>query len=61
MNKETKAYKNKVAYNQKYNMNNCKQITLMLNKKTDIDVIEHLEKQPNKSMYIKNLIRNDMK
>ena len=61
MNKETKAYKNKKVYNREYNKLNCKQFKVTLNKKTDDDVIRFLEKQPNKSMYIKNLIRNDMK
>ena len=28
---------------------------------TDTDLIEHIEKQPNKQGYIKNLIREDMK
>lgn len=31
-----------------------------LNRNTDLDIIEHLEKQENKRLYIKNLIRKDI-
>ncbi len=44
----------------KYNAKNVKQIKLNLNKKTDADIIEHLEKTDNVQGYIKNLIRRDL-
>jgi len=44
----------------KWRKNNLKQIPLKLNVVTDKDVIEHLEKQPNKREYIIKLIRKDM-
>lgn len=45
----------------KYNKDNVKQIKLNLNKKTDSDIIRHLEATDNVQGYIKRLIRNDMK
>ena len=44
----------------KYDSLNTKQIKLKLNLKTDIDIIEQLEKQGNKQGYIKQLIRADI-
>ena len=44
----------------KYNQNNVKQIKLNLNKKTDADIIEHLDRTENAQGYIKQLIRQDM-
>lgn len=44
----------------KYNEKNVKQMKLALNKKTDVDIIEHLDKIRNKQGYIKELIRRDM-
>lgn len=44
----------------KYNEKNVKQMKLALNKKTDADIIEHLDKIRNKQGYIKELIRRDM-
>ena len=44
----------------KYNETNVKQLKLALNKKTDADIIEHLEKIHNKQGYIKELIRRDI-
>lgn len=44
----------------KYNETNVKQFKLALNKKTDADIIEHLDKIRNKQGYIKELIRRDM-
>ena len=43
----------------KYNQNNVKQIKLNLNKKTDADIIELLERTDNVQGYIKQLIRQD--
>lgn len=45
----------------KYAKANVKQVVLALNKKTDIDIIEKLNNVSNKTGYIKELIRNDIK
>lgn len=45
----------------KYDRENTKSYLLKLNKKTDADIIEFLEQQPNKLAYLKNLIRDDLK
>lgn len=50
----------KKKYNRNYIKSNCKHVVLMFNKKTDADIIEHLQTKENKSAYIKKLIRNDM-
>lgn len=44
----------------KYAKNNTKDIRISLNKKTDADILEMLESQPNKQGYIKQLIRADI-
>lgn len=44
----------------KYNAKNVKQIKLNLNRKTDADIINHLEHCDNIQGYIKDLIRQDM-
>ena len=44
----------------KYNAKNIKQIKMNLNKKTDADIIDHLDKCNNVQGYIKKLIRNDI-
>ena len=44
----------------KYDAANTKSFLLKLNKKTDADIIAHLEQQPNKLAYLKKLIRDDM-
>lgn len=45
----------------KYSADHVKQFKLALNKKTDADIISHLDTIENKQGYIKNLIRQDMK
>lgn len=50
----------RIRANMKYIKNNIKQCKFDLNKNTEADIIEHLDKQPNKQGYIKGLIRNDM-
>jgi len=45
---------------QKYDKTHTKGVYLKLNKETDRDIIEHLQKQDNKQGYIKKLIREDM-
>ena len=44
----------------KYNAKNVKQIKLNLNRKTDADIIEYLEKVDNIQGLIKDLIRKNM-
>lgn len=44
----------------KYNKEHTKQITLRLNKRTESDIIEWLNKAENKQGYIKALIRADI-
>lgn len=48
------------AAQRKYDKENTKSFALKFMKTTEQDLIEHLEKQPNKSGYIKKLIRDDM-
>lgn len=45
----------------KYYANTCQTISLVLNKKTDADIIDFLSKKENKRGYIKELIRKDMR
>lgn len=44
----------------KYNKENYKVVNFKLHKTNDKDIMEHLEAQPNKQGYIKDLIRKDM-
>ena len=44
----------------KYNAANTKVFTLTLNKKNDSDIIKFFSELPNRSAYLKNLIRSDM-
>ena len=44
-----------------YDKENTRRINLKLNKKTDADIIQELERQENIQAYIKRLIREDMK
>ena len=44
----------------KYDQNNTKVVTLKLNKTTDADILEQLERCDNKQGYIKELIRKDI-
>lgn len=54
-------YPSKIKYNQKYVRERCKQVTLMLNKSTDADIIAYLDTKDNKNGYLKDLIRTEMK
>lgn len=45
----------------KYNKEHYKVVNFKLNKKTEKDILEYLEAQPNKQGYIKELIKQDMK
>lgn len=49
------------AAQKKYNANNTVEFRFRCMKTTEADIIEQLEKQPNKSGYIKSLIRQDIK
>lgn len=44
----------------KYNAKNVKQVKLNLNRKTDADIIDHLDQCGNVQGYIKDLIRKDI-
>jgi len=44
----------------KYDAANTIQLGLKLNRKTDADILERLEREPNKQGYIKALIRANM-
>lgn len=45
----------------KYNKENTKNVVLHLNITTDKDIIDHLEHKDNKTGYIKDLIRDDIR
>ena len=50
----------KSAYDQAYMKQNIKRLRIDLHKVNDKDIIDHLEKKPNKSGYVKQLIREDI-
>lgn len=50
----------KITPQMKYDSKNTERIYLKLNKKTDADILTHLENLENKQGYIKQLIRNDI-
>lgn len=45
---------------EKYQKENIRRFVLKLNKKTDADLIKHLDKKKNRQGYLKELIKNDM-
>ena len=45
----------------RFDKENTRKYTVKLNKRTDAEVIERLDKQPSKAGYIKQLIREDIK
>ena len=57
---EDKLKKQRVKASIKYNAKNVKQIKINLNKKTDADIIDYLDKAANVQGLIKDLIRKDM-
>lgn len=61
-NARQKEYEKRTGYaaQKKYNEANIKQYTLKFMASTEADMIEHLERQPNKAGYIKALIKKDM-
>lgn len=46
--------------NYSWRKENLKRVDFYLNKKNESDVIEHLDKQPNRREYLINLIRKDI-
>jgi len=52
---------NKRKYITDYNRANMKDVVVHINKKTESDILEHLEMVPNKNGYIKSLIREDIR
>lgn len=61
MSENTYNYKeSRIKASIKYDKNNSKTITIKLNKNTDKDILEHLEKVENNQGYIKRLIREDI-
>lgn len=60
MDNSNKYLENKKKYDLQYAKENIKQIRFVLNKKSDKEIIDHLDKQENKNAYIKNLILKDM-
>lgn len=53
--------KNQLNYIKEYNKNNYVVVRVQVNKKTEPEMLEHLEKVGNKTGYIKGLILEDMK
>ena len=51
----------RIAANARYNEKNVVQVKMGFNKKTDSDIIEKLNSVENKTGYIKDLIREDIK
>lgn len=51
---------NKEEYNKAYKKKYCKAYCLSFSSLNEPELIEHLERQPNKNGYIKMLIRRDM-
>ena len=60
MENKPKWYQNKIERDKAYNKDKTFRFLISLNKATDTDIIEHLEKQDNRQGYIKELIRKDM-
>ena len=57
---ETKVF-DKSKYDLDYKNRNLKQFTFTLNKKYDADIIEFLDILPNKTQFVKELIRKEIK
>lgn len=60
MEKKTKTSPAQIAASIRYNEKNVVQIKFNFNKKTDADILDHLDRVPNKQGYVKSLIRKDM-
>lgn len=57
---EKKARFDQAAYIRQYVRQNITRVSVILSRKHDQDLIQHLEKKENKSDYIKQLIRRDI-
>ena len=44
----------------RYRAKNIVRCTFDLNRSTDAELIEHIQKQPNRAAYLKSLIRRDL-
>ena len=51
----------KAKYDMQYQKDNIKQVKFILNRNTDQDIIDHLDRVENKNGYLKELIRADIK
>ena len=58
--KNTVAYANKKMYIQKFNKENYVNVSIFVNKTKEKDILDKLQSQPQKSVYIKQLIRKDI-
>ena len=61
MNKELEGYKNKLKYIKEYNKKNFKTISFCLHKTDDADIIEWIKKIPNKSQWLREIVKKEMK
>ena len=61
MNKEGKAYKNKLSYINEYNKKYIKTVSFKWSRSKDADLIEYVEKQPLKAEFFRRLVREEMK
>lgn len=52
--------KNKITPQDRYNKEKTRMYTFRVIENTEMDIIEKLDSTPNKSRYIKNLIRKDI-
>lgn len=53
-------YENKIKRNIEYEKKNVVQVLVKINKNTENEILKHLEQQPNKQGYIKQLILEDI-
>lgn len=58
---ERKNSEARIRANAKYNKENTRNVVLHLNITTDKDILDHLEHKENKTGYIKDLIRDDIR
>lgn len=56
-----KATNKQKAYIYEYQKENTRRINFQLNKIHDADILEFLDSLENKNLYLKNLVRDDMK
>lgn len=58
--RQTKTTTAQKAASERYDRENTVRVAIKLNKKTDTDILEQLDRQDNKQGYIKALIRADI-